>query len=73
MFLNDDQDETSSQWTYAFSTFIGAALLLSWVGNTFGTSHFRTEPWDPIDPALQKSTPPPQSGQQRKPAQQRRR
>jgi hypothetical protein len=58
MFLNEDENETSSQWTYAFSTFVGAAVLLSWVGMTFGASHFKTEPWDPIDPIFSRQAAP---------------
>ena len=56
MFLNNDGDENSSQWTYAFSTFVGVAVVLGWLGATFGKVNLRTEPWDPIDPSLQKAS-----------------
>eukprot|EP00461_Guttulinopsis_vulgaris_P001646 UN01646 len=69
MFLNDDSEEGSSQWTYAFTTFLGTAAILAFIGKTFRGVKLNTEPWDSLDtraapkpaptPAPAASTPSP--------------
>lgn len=62
MFLEDhaDAEENYSPWAGAFTTFIGAAALLGFLGSVFQGVQIPTEPWDSIDTkAAPKAKAPP--------------